>query len=1174
MSAPPLSAPARPPGLAAFPGLLRSEPDLPDALDPDARERYAFAAERAARLCSATAGPVRVLEVGGDTREVLPGFFEPERVAVTRGGPADCASPDPAFVLLDPAAPLPFADDSFDVVVALDVLENLPAERRGPFLAECVRVGRRGAVLACPDGSPEVAAAEGFVAGAALRRTGRPHPTLSGRPGPLPDADELRRHLQALDRPFAAFDGTPLDLWLAAALLGEPLTERLAVADVWRHLRDAAGSACEMQRLGATAGDVPYRRFYVVARAFDATAALEPLPTSAAVYRATPAEEEADPARRAVVAGLARMGELAGEVFTTLDARRHHERHDDRVAIRGLQGQVGARARAEIAWHQRAQLLDSVIGAICHTWSWRLTAPMRFLARKLLPGRFDHTRLIAWGDVEPLAAEGEIVPAGEPAEGPDGGDDSPPERPTWLGVPAPAGATWRATGGDPQFVLPALVPAGWTRIRIKVGGTARGVAELYVDEGEGFHPGTCLESIEWLNALHVDFVTYLRKPVRGFRLDPLNGPGTFRIDEFSVRSLPLPHALAHALGRKWTLLTTYGCTLPALWRGLRMLLRGEFRGACTKLFKAFPDDRKMGPVNGCARTSYDAWRRFHALTDADRKSMRREAEAWPEAPLVSVLMPTYNTPAEHLTKAIDSVRRQTYPRWQLCVADDGSTDPKVRQLLEKYAARDPRIRVAFLEKNGGISAATNRCLEMAEGPFVALLDHDDELAEQALFRVAEAIRANPRADFFYTDEDKIDSEGRHINPFFKPDWAPEFFLTCMYTCHLGVYRTELARRVGGFRSEFDTAQDYDLALRVVSEIQATTRRPDGTSDEAERIVHVPDVLYHWRMTPTSTALNHRAKPNAAKTALRAVQSYLDRAGRGGKVEPGPSAGLQRVRFPTHGRPKVSIVIPSAGRPAVVHGRATWYAAHCVESIRRRSTYANYEIVVVDNDDMAPALRRQLDMLGAVRVPFTGPFNLSEKINLGAAKADGEYLLLLNDDTEVIAPDWIESMLEYGQFPEIGAVGAKLLFADGNLQHAGVTFVGDLPVHHFYNAPGDHPGYWGGNILTRNYSAVTGACLLVRAETFHAVGGFDPAFPLNYNDIDFCLKVIDRNLRIVYQPYAKLYHFESVSKEGTFQHEIEAFIKRWGGRWACDPMYNPHLSRRDGDYRIGIPEGKE
>jgi GT2 family glycosyltransferase len=426
--------------------------------------------------------------------------------------------------------------------------------------------------------------------------------------------------------------------------------------------------------------------------------------------------------------------------------------------------------------------------------------------------------------------------------------------------------------------------------------------------------------------------------------------------------------------------------------------------------------------------------------------------------------------------------------------------------LEEYARRDSRIKVVFRSERGNISAASNSALELASGEYLALLDNDDELAEQALFRVAKAIIADRTLDLIYSDEDKLEPDGRHVDPFFKPDWSPEYFLTCMYTCHLGVYRTALVRELGGFRSDFDSAQDYDLALRIVA--------------RSNRVGHIPDVLYHWRKLPNSTARSHRAKPQAFGTACRALAGYLNAKGQPGRIEPGPFAGLHRVRFSIIGRPKVSIIIPTASRPARIRGQDTTFVGHCVQSIRRATHYSNYEIITVDNDDMPLELQQELDRWNVRRVSFTDEFNLASKMNLGAAKADGDHLLFLNDDTEIITPDWLECMLEYSQQPGIGAVGVKLLFPDGRIQHVGVVLLDGDPCHPYYANGGTEMGYWAGNYLTRNTSAVTGACLMTPADLFHELGGFDEGFPLNYNDVDYCLRVLGNGKRVVLKPYAQ------------------------------------------------------
>ncbi|MFL5341944.1 MAG: glycosyltransferase [Gemmataceae bacterium] len=785
----------------------------------------------------------------------------------------------------------------------------------------------------------------------------------------------------------------------------------------------------------------------------------------------------------------------------------------------------------------RNMILRSFVKGVAESGTWKLTAPLRTLARVLKPSGCGRENLIAWQDLTPGDRDG------------DGGD-------------------WNSTGIDPQFIVPCYLPAGWVRIKLELSGVSRGRTELYIDTGDGFHCGECLERFAWSEILRDELFVRLSRPVFAIRLDPIDCAGKFHLEQFSVSPVPPPQALWQAVSKKFRLLFAYRCAFASAGRGLGLPARGRFGEFARRVFKGLPDSRRLDADGDHARAAYAAWRRQRELTDANRQRLRAEAAALANPPVISIIMPAYNTPEIYLKRAVESVLRQTYSHWELCIADDGSAAKHVERLLRKYEAADARVKVVRRPRNGGISAASNLALELATGPYVALLDHDDELAEHALSAVARTLVEFPETDMVYSDEDKLEMDERFGTPFFKPDWAPDYFLTCMYTCHLGVYRTEIVRKVGGFRSSFDSAQDYDLALRVVAHVQNEEREKTGHGGgESRRIRHIADVLYHWRKIPGSTAIDHKAKPQAAQTAIAAVQSYLEAVDRPGAVEPGPSAGLQRVRYRIQGNPKISIVIPSAGRPATVRGKPTTFIGHVVRSIRAKSSYANYEILVVDNDDMSPDLQRDLDGLGVVLIPYTAAFNLSTKMNLGAAKADGEFLLLLNDDMEVITPDWLECLLEHAQWPEVGAVGAKLLFPDGRLQHAGVTLLEGKPHHHYYRWPGSEPGYFSGNFLTRNYSAVTGACLMTKTDLFHELGGFDAAFPLNFNDIDFCLKVRRSGRRVVFTPYAQLYHFESASKTGCYAHEVQAFIDRWGQEYALDPFYSPHLATDSIDYRL-------
>jgi GT2 family glycosyltransferase len=694
----------------------------------------------------------------------------------------------------------------------------------------------------------------------------------------------------------------------------------------------------------------------------------------------------------------------------------------------------------------------------------------------------------------------------------------------------------------------------------------QGRLDIYVDSGQGFTPAGCIERLTVGDGIDKDFFVRLRDPIRAMRIEPLDVEGEFRLEELRVDPVPMLAALWQAFSSKIKLLYEHGQLTKSLGRGLLMLLRGRLGQFRKNYFKGLDGPTLQSAGYYDLNKAYEVWRKHRQLTDADRERMRRIAAAMAYPPLISVLMPVYNVKVSFLRLAIESVLRQTYPHWELCIADDASTSAAVRALLEEYGSADPRIKVTFRPKRGHISAASNSALELASGDYVALLDHDDELAEQALFQVAQAIVADRSLDMIYSDEDKLEVDGRHVDPFFKPNWSPEYFLNCMFTCHLGVYRTALVRELGGFRSEYDTAQDYDLALRVVA--------------RSKHIKHLPDILYHWRKLPDSTARTHRAKPQAHRTAGRALESFLMTTGRQGTVESGRFAGLHRVRFTIVGRPKISIVIPTASRPARIRGRDTTFVGNCVKSICRKTTYKNYEIITVDNDDMPPELQRELDGWHVRRVSFTDEFNLASKMNLGAAKAEGEHLLFLNDDVEVLTPDWLESMLEYSQQEEIGAVGVKLLFPDGRLQHVGVVLLDGDPIHPYYGNPGGDIGYCGGNLVIRNYSAVTGACLMTRRDLFHDLGGFNETFFLNYNDIDYCLRAVTSDRRVVFTPYAQLYHYEGATKSGITAQELEAFKERWGEQWSQDPFYNPNLSINFHDFRIqaveeisAIKEGK-
>lgn len=521
------------------------------------------------------------------------------------------------------------------------------------------------------------------------------------------------------------------------------------------------------------------------------------------------------------------------------------------------------------------------------------------------------------------------------------------------------------------------------------------------------------------------------------------------------------------------------------------------------------------------------------------------------APRFSILTPVYETSPGVLRKMLRSVRRQSLGDWELCLVDDGSRQPHVREILLRAQAEDRRIRVKHREANDGIVAASNDALAMARGELVALLDHDDELHPDALAHVAEAIESTPDADYVYTDEDKIDLRGRHTAPFFKPDWSPERLRTQMYTCHLSVLRRSLVDAVGGFDPEFQGSQDWDLVLRV--------------TERARAVVHVPRVLYHWRMLESSAASAADAKPWAFEAGRRAVQAHCERIGLPAEVElDAADPGVLHLRPRLDRQPPVSIVIPTGGQVRDVRFEPVVLVVNCVRAIVERSTYDNYEIVCVVDDSVDPAVVDELRAIAGDRlrlVRFEGPFDFSAKVNLGAIHSEGEQLLLLNDDIEVTTPEWIERMVMYSERDGIGAVGAKLVWGDTRLQHVGLSFENGLPEHLYRGFAGDFAGYMNAVLVARNCLGVTGACLMTRREVFEELGGLTRELPVNFNDVDYCLKVHKSGRRIVYDPDLLLFHYESSSRSAKVEEwEFERLVDRWRRFAAVDPFGNPSLYR--------------
>lgn len=565
--------------------------------------------------------------------------------------------------------------------------------------------------------------------------------------------------------------------------------------------------------------------------------------------------------------------------------------------------------------------------------------------------------------------------------------------------------------------------------------------------------------------------------------------------------------------------------------------------------------------------SYEDWiARFDAETPADRATLRRRVRALRRQPLISIILPVYNPELDVIAAAIESVERQLYGRWELCVADDASTDARVRPFLEEKARGDARIKVTFRERNGHISACSNSAIALATGEWCALLDQDDTFAEGALAFAALEIDRYPEAGLIYSDEDKIDASGVRSNPFFKPDWNPELFLGQNFINHLGVYRTSLLRAIGGFREGYEGSQDYDLALRCVENL------------EPAQVRHIPRILYHWRAVAGSLAAVADAKPYAKEAARRAIGDHLRREEIAGRVEPCPeNIESHRVVYEIpEPAPTVSVVIPMRDRVELIE--------RCVESIREGTDYPAIEFVVVDNGSTEAAtlafLRKLQEETGAQVVRDDAPFNFSRLINRGAAVASGAVLAFLNNDIEAAEPGWLREMVSHAVRPRVGAVGARLWFPDGTLQHGGVILgLGGVAGHAFPRIPRGHAGYFNRAYLQQNCSAVTGACMVVRREIFEKAGGFDEVnLGISFNDVDFCLRLRAAGLQNVWTPYANLIHHESASRghqrtreeQAQFTREAASMQQKWGFELLHDPFYNPNLSLNLPGFEWAVP----
>ena len=731
-------------------------------------------------------------------------------------------------------------------------------------------------------------------------------------------------------------------------------------------------------------------------------------------------------------------------------------------------------------------------------------------------------------------------------------------------MPFHDGQIWSTTGIDPSFQL-HLPPGsnrigpGWYVLSVALVPTAGRLShpKLYRDHGDGFRE----EDTDLLaladNATHHRLLIKVERPIYALRLDPSDSSDAseFLLGSLRIRRISPLEAVLRLAVPEIKRMHDRDETWLRIVREVGVALRRGPTAALENLHRSAHEG-----------TGYAEWVKTHdTIDDSSRAQIRDLIDAMTDRPLISVLLPVYNTPERWLRACLDSVRSQLYGDWELCIADDASTQRHVRRVLQEYAAKDDRIKVVFRKKNGHISATSNSALELASGDYVALLDHDDVLPEHALFYVAQTIIKHPEVRLIYSDEDKIDETGRRYDPYFKSDWNPVLFCGQNMFSHLGVYQLALVRDVGGFREGYEGSQDYDLALRCIERVAR------------DQIVHIPRVLYHWRAIEGSTARASSEKNYAIVASKKSIDAHFERQGIEACVTPIPDRGgnwrlSYQLREP---EPSVSIIIPTRNGGEVLR--------RCLESIRERTDYSNYEIVIVNNQSDEQNTIDLLEQEGQRQhqrvIIFDEPFNFSRLNNTAAKQSARDILVFLNDDTEIITAAWLRELVSLAIQPGVGAVGAMLYYPDNHIQHAGIILglgpvVGEgVAGHAYYRVARGYPGDKCRAMLVQEMSAVTAACMAIKRDRFDDVRGFDESLAVAFNDVDLCLRLLQKGYRNVWTPNAELYHHESLTrgsdiapaKRRRFEGECNAMRERWGEMLLSDPYYHPALSLVQGDF---------
>ncbi len=721
---------------------------------------------------------------------------------------------------------------------------------------------------------------------------------------------------------------------------------------------------------------------------------------------------------------------------------------------------------------------------------------------------------------------------------------------------------WTMTGDDPAFMVdlkPAQLNSGYYRMSWETKSPKAIIhPKIYLPVGDQLNEETAQEIFprqDQNNRYWADI--QVASNTNFLRFDPSVSRGALSLQSLKIKKISTRKYYSSAIHLGWRERVT--SPLAAL-----KIARKVF----TSLIKGGPKqlaaDIRNSTVQRDHVSSYDQWiALYDTLSVSDISKIKSRIEALEKPPLISVIVPVYNPPLDLLEKAIKSVQGQLYPNWELCIANDCSTAPGVAELLDKFSSEDIKIKVIHRTENGHISKATNSALELAKGEWIALLDHDDLLSPHALYHVAEAITRNPNARLFYSDEDKVDLTDRRHDPYFKSDWNPDLFLSHNLITHLGVYHSDTLRTIKGFRTGVEGAQDYDLALRFTREIS-----PD-------QIVHIPHILYHWRVMPGSTAMSSDEKPYAMIAGKKALNDHL--AAKQIKAHAELIGIGYHIQYELPENPPLtSIIIPTRNAHALVK--------QCIDSILELTTYPNYEILLVDNGSDDPvSLEYFVDLEKHDRIKVLrddSPFNYSAINNNAVKHAQGEIIALVNNDIEVISEHWLDEMVSTAIQPGVGAVGAMLYYPDDTIQHAGVIMgLGGLAAHAHSNLPRNSFGYVGRAALKQTLSAVTAACLVVSRENFDSVGGLDEDnLTVAYNDVDFCLKLDRAGLRNIWTPHAELYHHESATrgyevspeKQARFEKEKQYMLKHWAEIIAKDPAYSPNLTLDFSNFAYAFP----